>query len=91
MTEWVPSDDMPDIYEIAEEEWKLHVTKLAWNNIQEGFTGKGLECFSLFSKGMSVEDICEQLDLKPNTSYVLRSRVTEKLSREVRRLNDELS
>lgn len=91
MTEWAPSDDLPDIYSIAEEEWKVHVTKIAWNNIQEGFTGKGLECFTLFSKGMSVDDICSQLDLKANTAYVLRGRVTEKLAREVRRLNDELS
>lgn len=91
MTEWVPSDDMPDIYSIAEAEWKVHVTQLAWKNIQDAFTGKGLECFTLFSKGISIDEICDQLDLKSNTAYVLRSRVTEKLAREVRRLNDELS
>jgi RNA polymerase sigma factor (sigma-70 family) len=91
MEEWQPNDEMPDIYVIAEDEWKLHVSKLAWENVQNEFSGKAMDCFMLFSQGKNIEEVCEELDLKANSAYVLRSRVSDKLAKEIRRLDQELS
>ena len=83
--------DLPDIYEVAETEWKVHVSNLAWENIKDEFTGKAADCFLKFSEGKDIETICEELDIKKNTAYVFRNRVQEKLHKEIRRLDRELS
>ena len=83
--------DEPDIYEMAEQEWKLHISNLAWESIKDDFTGKATQCFMLFSEGKSIDAICEQLDIKKNSAYVFKNRVQEKLYKEIRRLDDELS
>ncbi|MCM8530021.1 MAG: sigma-70 family RNA polymerase sigma factor, partial [Lentisphaeraceae bacterium] len=83
--------DIPEIYEVAESEWKLHIANLAWENIKDEFTGKAGDCFMMFSEGKQVDQICEELDIKKNTAYVFRSRVQDKLHREIRRLDSELS
>jgi len=83
--------DMPDIYQIAEENWKDHISNLAWENIQEGLNESNRDCFLLFSEGLTAEEVAEKMAVKLNTAYVMRKRVIEKLSREIRRLEDELS
>ncbi|MCM8536247.1 MAG: sigma-70 family RNA polymerase sigma factor [Lentisphaeraceae bacterium] len=83
--------DIPEIYDLAESEWKLHIANLAWENIKDEFTGKAGDCFMRFSEGKTVDEICIDLDIKKNTAYVFRSRVQEKLHREIRRLDAELS
>lgn len=83
--------DIPEIYGVAETEWKLHISNLAWENIKEEFTGKAGECFLMFTEGKDVETICKDLDIKKNTAYVFRSRVQDKLHREIRRLDADLS
>ena len=83
--------DQPDIDERIDEEWKLHISRLAWDNIKDQFSGSVGECFQMFTKGNSVDEICEKLDIKRNSAFVFRQRVIEKLSKEIRRLDDELS
>ena len=81
----------PEIYNMAEKEWKLHVSNLAWENIKDEFKGKAAQVFMMFSEGKDIEVICEELDIKKNTAYVLKNRVQDKLYKEIRRLDDELS
>lgn len=83
--------DLPDIYDVAEVEWKTHVANLAWENVKGDFTGKAGDCFLLFSEGKDIDTICEELDIKKNTAYVFKNRVQEKLHKEIRRLDRELS
>ena len=77
----------PEIAHITEDEWKLHISTLAWENVKSCFEGKTIECFLLFSKGESISSICHTLVIKENTAYVFRRRVMDKLCREIRRLN----
>ena len=58
---------------------------------QRRVTGKAGECFLMFTEGKDVETICKDLDIKKNTAYVFRSRVQDKLHREIRRLDADLS
>ena len=83
--------DQPDIDERIDEEWKLHISRLAWENIKDQFNGSVAECFQMFTRGNSVDEICEKLDIKRNSAFVFRQRVLDKLTKEIRRLDDELS
>ncbi|EDM28356.1 probable RNA polymerase sigma-H factor [Lentisphaera araneosa HTCC2155] len=86
-----PEQSEPEVYNMAEKEWKLHVSNLAWENIKDDFKGKAAQVFLAFSEGKEIEQICLDLDIKKNTAYVLKNRVQDKLYKEIRRLDDELS
>ena len=81
----------PDIDEKIDNEWKIHISQLAWNNIKNNFTGSVAECFQMFTKGIHIDEICRTLDIKKNSAYVFRQRALDKLTKEIRRLDDELS
>ncbi len=72
-------------------EWKLYISNLAWNNIKADFEGKALECFMLMSDGLSANSVAEKLNISPGSVYVLKKRVTEKLYREINRLDRDLN
>jgi RNA polymerase sigma factor (sigma-70 family) len=74
-----------------EVQWKQHMTKLALDNISHELSDASLQCFEMFYKGLPVSEICEQLDIKKNSAYVLRKRVIDRLRIELIRLDNELS
>jgi len=79
----------PEIYELAEKEWQLHVSRLAWDKVKEHFSGKVIDCYLLFAEGCSVDEVCSRLELKRNSAFVFRSRVQNLFHREIRRLDEE--
>ncbi|VGO14151.1 ECF RNA polymerase sigma factor SigE [Pontiella desulfatans] len=81
---------LPEIDNIAEREWEIHLTNLALENIEPLFSGKAVDAFRLTLKGKSVEEIAAELDLKENSVYRLKNRVKERLIQEIRYLRDEL-
>ena len=81
---------LPEIEQIAEREWKLHLTNLAMQNIQSLFSGAAIEVFKLSLKGFDNETIAQQLGLKPNSVYRLRNRVKKRLIVEIKYLRNEL-
>ena len=85
------SHEEPDIYSIAERKWKVHIYNMAMDNIKRSFSETSIQCFEMFNEGCSMEEISKKLNMKPNTCYVQRKRVLERLNREIRHLNDDLS
>jgi len=81
---------LPEIDDIAEREWEIHLTNLALENIESLFSGKAVEAFRLTLQGKCVEEIAEELDLKENSVYRLKNRVKERLIQEIRHLRTEL-
>lgn len=81
----------PEIYKISEEEWKNHITTLALENLKQEFGGKVIDCFLMFMEGKDIESICTSLDIKKNSAYVYRKRVQERLFKEIRKINYDLS
>lgn len=81
---------LPEIDDIAEREWEVHLTNLALENIEPLFSGKAVDAFRLTLQGKSVEQIAVELDLKDNSVYRLKNRVKERLIQEIRHLRDEL-
>ena len=77
--------------EMAEREWRIHISRLALENISSEFRGKAIECFSLFLKGKTIEEVCSTLEIEKNSAYVLKSRILERIIPEIHRLDQELS
>lgn len=86
----VESIPLPDIDEIAEKEWKLHLTHLALKKIEPLFSGRAIQVFRLNLDGMGIGEIAEKLNLEENSVYRLRNRVKKKLMNEIILLRDML-
>ncbi|EDM28578.1 probable RNA polymerase sigma-H factor [Lentisphaera araneosa HTCC2155] len=80
-----------EIYQVYEQEWKIHVANLAWENLSKEFSMSALKCFEDLAKGKKASELAEELDLKVNSVFVNRKRVQEAFHKEIRRLNEELS
>ena len=88
-------DDIDDIQtaeidRIADREWELYISNLAWDKVSNEYSGKVAECFEMFLKGESIENICTKLDIKQNTAYIFRQRVKKSLRREILLLEERL-
>ncbi len=81
---------LPEIDNIAEREWEIHLTNMALENIEPLFSGKAVAAFRLTLKGKDVGEIARELDLKENSVYRLKNRVKERLIQEIRHLREEL-
>ena len=77
--------------EIAEREWRLFLANSAWNNIEIGLTDKVKAVFLMLKKGIALDEVAEALKIQKNTVYVYKLRVQEKLAKEVKRLEKDLS
>ena len=75
-----------EIDKMIEDEWKIHVSTLAFENIKGLFSGKAIEVFELSLKGLTNEEISKQLDIAPDSLKVLKSRVKSRYMAEVKRL-----
>ena len=80
-----------DIEKIAEEEWEVYISNLAWNNIKDELAEKVRESFLLLTQGVDAAEIAEKLDVERNTIYVYKKRVTKMLCQEINRLDAELN
>ncbi|MDD7986473.1 sigma-70 family RNA polymerase sigma factor [Lentisphaera marina] len=77
---------LPEVEQMAEAEWKAHVTTTAWESIQKGFRGSAAECFKLMNQGVEVAEIANKLEISESSVYVYSKRVKDRLISEVRRL-----
>ncbi len=81
---------LPEIDDIAEREWEIHLTNMALENIEPLFSGKAVDAFRLTLQGKGVDEIAQILNLKENSVYRLKNRVKERLIQEIRHLRAEL-
>ncbi|MCM8535304.1 MAG: sigma-70 family RNA polymerase sigma factor [Lentisphaeraceae bacterium] len=82
---------LPEIEQLANQEWKAHIGKMAWENIKDCFTDKVIEAFLLFSEGLTTPEIAEKLGVEANTVNVYKKRVRDKLCKEINLLDSELA
>lgn len=89
-TEYLNAIRLPEVHEIAETQWKMHITNLAMKRIEPFFSGHAVEVFRLSLEGMSTEEVSKRLKIKEATVYRLKSRVKSRLVREIEYLKNEL-
>ena len=81
----------PEIEKIADEEWMLYISKLAWENISKEFKSTLLEAFLRCSDEEEVSNIAQDLGISESSVYVYKQRVQKALMKEVLRLENYLA
>ena len=81
---------LPEIENVAFEEWKDFILQKALENTSTQFSKQVFEIFLKFSKGMKPDDIAEETGVASNTVYVYKKRVEAVLKKEILKLNQEL-
>ncbi|MDF7809300.1 RNA polymerase sigma factor [Pontiellaceae bacterium B12219] len=81
---------LPDIENLAREEWVLHITNLAWENIKGDIYETKREVFKLVSAEIPTKEIAAQLGISEASVRVYKAEVFEKMRAEITRLNREL-
>ncbi|MCH2208805.1 MAG: RNA polymerase sigma factor [Lentisphaerales bacterium] len=79
-----------EVAKIAEQEWAVYVSNLAWKNLEPQLSEKNKEIFIMHTNGKSSEEIATALELNYNTVNVYKMRVKDQLIREIQRLTDQL-
>ncbi|MDD7986872.1 sigma-70 family RNA polymerase sigma factor [Lentisphaera marina] len=79
-----------ELDQMVQKEWELHISRLALENISQRFTGKAMDVFKLSLKGNTIDQICNELKITPESAYTLKNRVKKYLVREIKRLRTEL-
>ncbi|MDD7985111.1 sigma-70 family RNA polymerase sigma factor [Lentisphaera marina] len=86
----IPTSLSPEIEEISDREWKMFISKMAWDNIKDDLTENSRLSFSALMEGESVESISERLSMPKNTISVNKKRIAPKMIKEIQRLQREL-
>jgi RNA polymerase sigma factor (sigma-70 family) len=81
---------LPDIENLAREEWVLHITNLAWDNIKDDIYETKREVFKLVSQEVPNKEIASRLGISEASVRVYKAEVFEKMRTEITRLNREL-
>ena len=76
----------PEIILMIEQEWKAHISEMALNNIKKLFSDKAFQVFKLSLQDKTVDEICQQVDIKKDSVKVLKSRVRARYLEELKRL-----
>lgn len=81
---------LPDIERLAREEWVLHITNLAWENIKENIYETKRQVFKLVSEEVPTKDIAQVLGISEASVRVYKAEVFELMRTEIARINKEL-
>ncbi len=87
---YLDSIRLPEIERIAEEEWKIHLTNLAFRNIEKDFSRKAIEVFRLSIEGLDPDAIAAQTGIGRPSVATLKARVKARFFMEIERLKEEL-
>lgn len=77
-----------DLDEMIHQEWTDYMLNKAMDHLRESFSGHAVDVFMMSSRGKTVDEICEALNVPSNTVYVLRSRVKAKFMAELKQLRE---
>jgi len=83
-------DDSSVLEEKIEAEWREYVVELAMERLKDVFSGKAFEVFALSLKGVSAQDIAGQLSIRVESVYVLKTRIKNRLQREIAAVRRDL-
>jgi RNA polymerase sigma factor (sigma-70 family) len=86
----IPTSLSPEVEEISDREWKVFISKMAWNKIKEDLTENARLSFEGLMEGESFDSISERLSIPKNTISVNKKRVEQKMFKEIQKLQREL-
>jgi RNA polymerase sigma factor (sigma-70 family) len=80
----------PEVEALAEQAWRVHLAKLAWERVREELAPSVLAACEQIVEGVTPKQIAVALDLKENSIHVYKRRVEKRLAQEIRRLKKEV-
>jgi len=83
--------ELPEVEKLAEREWAIHISNLAWNAIESDLSDTLKKVFEMSLDGVPRAEIAERLKLPVNTISVYKRRVTARLNKEMHRLDTKFS
>ncbi|MCM8541836.1 MAG: RNA polymerase sigma factor [Lentisphaeraceae bacterium] len=86
--EFLSSISDPEIDKIADKEWSIYISNLAWENISSEINDSLKKVFKLSMENHSRTEISEMMDIPPNTVSVYKRRVLSILQKEIKRLEE---
>ena len=81
---------LPEIETLAREEWVLHITNLAWENIKNDLYETKQDVFKMVSQEVPNAEIAQRLNISESSVRVYKAEVFEKMRKEIARLHREL-
>ncbi|MCM8536038.1 MAG: RNA polymerase sigma factor [Lentisphaeraceae bacterium] len=91
LEQYISGVSLPDIESIAQKEWEVYLSKMAWENIKDDLAENVRDTFLDFMSGTAVRDIAKKFGFPENTIHVYKNRVQKRLFKEILRLEAELS
>lgn len=91
LKKYIEKVTLPEIEVIADREWKLFLANAAWEKVEKELTSKVKETYLMLLKGKSMDDVASTVGIQKNTVYVYKLRVIEKIQKEIKRLERELT
>lgn len=88
--DYLNSIRLPEIERIAEEEWKIHLTNMAFREIEKDFSKKAIEVFRFSIEGLDPDEIAERTGISRSSVATLKARVKARFFMEIERLKEEL-
>ena len=82
---------LPDIEKLAKEEWILHITNMAWENIKNDIHKNKRDVFKYISNDIPNQEIARKIGISEASVRVYKAEVFEKMRNEINRLQKELS
>ena len=74
----IPTSLSPEVEEISDREWKIFISKMAWDNIKDDLTENARLSFEALMEGESFDSISERLDMPKNTISVNKKELSLK-------------
>ena len=90
LSSFADEDKAQNVDSMIEQEWKAYVTSLAMEHLKSFFSGNAMSVFSLTLQDKTVEEICDELNLKKDSVYMLRARVKSRFQKEVKSIRQLL-
>ena len=91
LKKYIEKVSLPEIEDIADREWKLFLANAAWEKVEKELTDKVKDTYLMLLKGKKMDEVAETLGIQKNTVYVYKLRVIEKIQKEIKRLEEELT
>lgn len=90
ISDYLNSIRLPEIERIAEEEWKVHLTNLAFRKIESDFSKKAIAVFRLSVEGLTPDEIAERTGIARGSIATLKARVKTRFFQEIELLREDL-
>jgi len=81
---------LPEVDEIAEREWAIFMTNLAFSNLESKYSEDSMEVLRMTIDGIKAEDIADKMELPIKQVYNLRTRMKDRFAQEITHLRIEL-